>query len=118
MRAVLTSNKNSFAFVIPDSEKTLYCDMLAIPKNAPHKENAYKFINFLLRPHIAAMLTNETLLPNSVSFQHSSLVNKAIRDNPQLFLPSLEKYKLHATKTLAEYREMSSKWVQIIMGRS
>jgi len=34
--------------------------MMGIPKDAPNKENAYKFINYQLRPEIAAAFSNET----------------------------------------------------------
>jgi len=41
---------------------------VAIPKDAPHKENAHIFTNFLLRPEIAAEITNQlytaTVFPN------------------------------------------------------
>jgi putrescine transport system substrate-binding protein len=41
-------------------------DMLAIPADAPHKDNALKFINFLLQPKVMAGITNATLYPNAV----------------------------------------------------
>ena len=114
VRAVVSSKKIQLQFFIPPSEKTLWCDMLAIAKGAPHLKNDYRFINFLLRPDIAARITNETLLPNSVSFQNREFVEKEIQDNPQLFLPHLEHYHLHKTKTLTEYREISERWIRII----
>ncbi len=35
-----------------------WIDCVAIPKNAPHKANAHKFIDFILRPKIALEITN------------------------------------------------------------
>lgn len=117
MKAVKQSKEGKFGFVIPKSEKTLYCDALSIPKGAPHLKNAYTFINFLLRPDIAAMITNETLFPNSVSFVNPDLVNEEIKNSPQLFLTNIEEYHLHKSKNLTEYRQMSEQWIRIIMGK-
>ena len=48
-------------------------DNLAIPKDAPHVEEAYAFIDFLLRPAIAARNTNFTHLANGVLASKSSI---------------------------------------------
>lgn len=42
-------------YVIPKEGSNLWIDSWVIPKNAKHKENAEKFINFLCRPDIAKM---------------------------------------------------------------
>ena len=41
-------------YVIPEEGTNLWVDGWVIPKNAKHKENAEKWINFLCRPDIAA----------------------------------------------------------------
>ncbi|USO02157.1 MAG: extracellular solute-binding protein [Alphaproteobacteria bacterium] len=115
IKAVKFSENKKFKFMIPKDEKNFWCDTLAIVKKAPHLKNAYKFINFLLRPDIAAKITNETLLPNGVSYQYRHLVREDIRNNKQLFLDDIEKYHLHKTMTLKEYREVSENWMRIVM---
>jgi spermidine/putrescine transport system substrate-binding protein len=40
-------------FIYPKDGFEIWVDNFAILKNAPHKENAYKFVNFLMRPDIA-----------------------------------------------------------------
>lgn len=42
-------------FVIPKEGSNVWIDSWVIPKNAEHKENAEKFLNFLCRPDIALM---------------------------------------------------------------
>lgn len=42
-------------YVIPKEGSNIWIDSWVIPKNAQHKENAEKFINFLCRPDIALM---------------------------------------------------------------
>ena len=36
----------------------MWFDMMAIPKDAKHPDNAHKFINFILRPEITAEISN------------------------------------------------------------
>src|SRR5690606_34624707 len=46
------------AYVIPTEGALKWFDLFAIPADAPHVENAYKFIDFMLRADIAAANTN------------------------------------------------------------
>ncbi len=43
----------SLEYVIPEDGTNLWLDSWVIPANAPNKENAEKWINFLCRPDIA-----------------------------------------------------------------
>lgn len=45
-------------YVIPKEGAPMWFDMMAIPKDAKHPDNAHKFINFILRPEIAAEISN------------------------------------------------------------
>jgi putrescine transport system substrate-binding protein len=53
-------------YVTPKEGAEIGFDMLAIPADAPHKDNALAFINFLLQPKVMAGNTNVTLYPNAV----------------------------------------------------
>ena len=46
-------------FVVPDEGAFTYVDNWSVPKAAPQKELAFEFINFLLRPEVAAKAANE-----------------------------------------------------------
>ena len=45
-------------YSIPTEGTILWFDMLAIPKDAPHPENAYAFINFVMTPEVISEITN------------------------------------------------------------
>jgi putrescine transport system substrate-binding protein len=45
-------------YVIPKEGALKWFDLFAIPADAPHPENALKFIDFMMRPDIAAANTN------------------------------------------------------------
>jgi putrescine transport system substrate-binding protein len=42
----------------------LFFDTMAIPKDAPHPENAHKWIDYILRPDVHASLTNAVFYAN------------------------------------------------------
>jgi putrescine transport system substrate-binding protein len=45
-------------YSIPSEGTILWFDMMAIPKDAPHPESAYAFINFVLMPEVIGEITN------------------------------------------------------------
>lgn len=52
--AIYTQRENpDLEYVIPDEGSNIWFDSWVIPKNAPNKENAERFLNFLCRPDIA-----------------------------------------------------------------
>lgn len=51
-------NKN-LDFVYPKEGFIIWVDNFAIPKNPPHLENAYQFLNFMSRPDIAKIMALE-----------------------------------------------------------
>jgi putrescine transport system substrate-binding protein len=58
---------------------------MAIPADAPHPGNALLFINYILRPEVAAGLTNKVFYanPNKASLK---FVQKDIASNPSIFV--------------------------------
>ena len=79
--------------LIPKTGATLFFDTMAIPKDAKNVENAYLFINYILRPEVHASLTNKVFYanPNSASLK---FVKKDIAENKSIFLDAA------ATKTM------------------
>ena len=54
--AIYTQSENSdLVYVVPEEGSNMWIDSWVMPKNAPNKENAEKFLNFLCRPDIALM---------------------------------------------------------------
>lgn len=45
-------------YIIPKSGASMWVDNLCIPRNAPHPEYAYLWLNFMLEPEVAAALSN------------------------------------------------------------
>jgi spermidine/putrescine transport system substrate-binding protein len=58
-------------FIFPKDGFVIWVDNLAIPTNAPHQDNAYAFINFILRPEMGkeVALTSNFSTPNLAARQ-------------------------------------------------
>ncbi|HCU06758.1 MAG TPA: hypothetical protein DIC42_04155 [Holosporales bacterium] len=67
----------NFRYTIPKEGTTLWIDVMAIPVGAPNMKNAYKFVNFMLRPDIAAQLSNATYATTTVT-ESRSHINKEL----------------------------------------
>ena len=84
--AIYTQWENpNLEYVIPKEGSNVWIDSWVIPKNAKHKENAEKFINFICRPDIAKMnfdyITYST--PNEAGRQ--LIEDPALRNSPIAF---------------------------------
>ena len=78
---------------IPKGGATLFFDTMAIPKDAKNVENAHLFINYILRPEVAASLTNKVFYanPNAAS---AKLVKKDVAENKTIFLSAEDKARM------------------------
>ncbi|MDG2526703.1 polyamine ABC transporter substrate-binding protein [Stenotrophomonas sp. HITSZ_GD] len=86
-RAEEAQNGVQVAYSIPKEGAPQWFDMLAIPKDAPHPENAYAFINYLLQPEVAASNTNFIHYANPVP-KATPLVSEEIRNDPTIYPPA------------------------------
>ncbi len=79
--------------LVPQGGATLFFDSMAIPKDAPHSGNAHLFINYILRPEVAASLTNKVFYanPNAASLK---FVKKDVADNKTIFLSDADKQRM------------------------
>jgi putrescine transport system substrate-binding protein len=60
-------------YIAPKEGAQVGFDMLAIPADAPHKDAALAFINFVLRPEVMAGITTVTHYPNAVPASRSMI---------------------------------------------
>jgi putrescine transport system substrate-binding protein len=77
-------NGVEIAYLLPREGAPVLMDNLAILKGAPHIAEAYQFIDFLLRPEIAARNTNFTHAANGVRAS-KPLVDKNISGNKSVY---------------------------------
>ena len=71
-------------YSIPSEGTVIWFDMMAIPADAKNVENAHKFINYILRPQVAADITNYVWYsnPNKAA---NELVDPEIFEDPAIY---------------------------------
>jgi putrescine transport system substrate-binding protein len=87
--------------LIPKGGATLFFDTMAIPKDAKNVENAHLFINYILRPEVAASLTNKVFYanPNRASLKS---VKKDVAENKTIFLSEADKARMTAPNAVPQ----------------
>jgi spermidine/putrescine transport system substrate-binding protein len=74
-------------FVVPKEGAMKQSDTLAIPKGAPHPENALKFINYILDAKVGAEISKTIQYP-SPNAAAVALMPDSYKDNPVIFPPA------------------------------
>jgi len=85
-RAREAGNEVVIAFRVPKEGAMMSVDMLGVPADARHPENAMRFIDYLLRPAVIADITNAVSYPNP-NLPATALVKPEIRNDPAVYPP-------------------------------
>jgi putrescine transport system substrate-binding protein len=117
-RAREADNGIDIDYTIPKEGTFMSLDNLAIPKDAPHVEEAYALIDFLLRPAIAARNTNFTHLANGVLASKSS-IGKDIAENKSIYPDAATMLRLFAVANHdpAARKTIIREWARIKTGK-
>lgn len=78
------AQQTEIAYFIPKEGADMWFDSMAIPADAPNKENAYAFINFMQRPEVAAKNTNFVSYANG-NLASQKLITPEILGNPNIY---------------------------------
>ncbi len=112
----------NLVYVLPREGSLLWFDCIAIPRDAPHPEEAYTFIRFLMDPKIAARITNHAYSMTTIK-RSTQWVRASIRDNPNVWIGTQQLQTLHLNhvpKTKRDF-EVSEKqnrlWAEIRLDR-
>jgi putrescine transport system substrate-binding protein len=83
-RALEAGNGVKIRYFIPREGAVAGLDLLSIPADAPHPENAHKWLNYLMRPRVMADISNVLKYPNGnkASLQ---FVHEAIKNDPAIY---------------------------------
>lgn len=88
-------------YFVPREGGVLWCDNLAIPAKAPHRDLAEKFINFILDPEVGARLSNynQYATPNEAA---KAFINKDDLANPAIYPPDEMMAKMEFVNDIGE----------------
>jgi len=98
-RAAEAGVEVNLAYSVPREGSVFWFDGIFIPADAPHPENAHRFIDFLLRPKVIAAITNETRYANAVPASRPFLLPEIFADPAIYPTPEIVKL-LQLTHTL------------------
>jgi putrescine transport system substrate-binding protein len=117
-RAREAENGINIDYAIPKEGAPVFLDNLAILRDAPHVEEAYAFIDFLLRPGIAARNTNYTHLANGV-LASKPAIDKNISGNKSIY-PSaavMQRLFVPGNRDPATQKLIAREWTRIKTGK-
>jgi putrescine transport system substrate-binding protein len=117
-RAAEAGNDVVVKYLIPREGAVMFFDMLAIPADAKHVKNAHLFIDYLLRPDVAAKNTNFVNFANSNAASFSQ-VNEEIRNDPGIYPAEAIKPKLvpDLAESSAFTRLLTRSWTRFKTGQ-
>ncbi|RZT93824.1 polyamine ABC transporter substrate-binding protein [Rivibacter subsaxonicus] len=85
-RAIDGKTGQKIEALIPKTGGILFFDVMVVPVDAPHPDNAHKFINYMMRPEVAAGLTNKVFYANPVA-DSKKHIKPEVANNPTVFPP-------------------------------
>jgi putrescine transport system substrate-binding protein len=117
-RAAEAKNNVEIRYTIPDGRAQMWFDNLAIPKDAPHVDEAHAFINYLQNPHVAAKNTNFVAYPNG-NLASQQYIDKAILNDPTIYPPPQTMARLYtiSANDARTQRVMNRLWTRVKTGR-
>ena len=105
-------------YFIPKGGAPAWFDLMVIPKDAPHPEEALAFINYIETPKVHAAITNTMFYPNA-NKEARQYVVKDVADNPMIYPPAEVSKTLYVIKALPLniQRLQNRMWSELKSGR-
>ena len=117
-RAAEAGKETDIRYVIPREGALMWFDTLAIPADAEHPGNAHAFIDYLLRPDVAAANSNFVYYATA-NTAALDLLDAELRDDAGIFPPPEVKERLqpNLAKSADFTRALNRSWTRFVTGR-
>jgi putrescine transport system substrate-binding protein len=117
-RAAEAGKEIDIRYVIPREGALMWFDTLAIPADAEHPGNAHAFIDYLLRPEVAAANSNYVYYATA-NTAALDLLDPELRDDAGIFPPPEVKERLqpNLAKSAEFTRSLNRSWTRFVTGR-
>ncbi len=117
-RAAEAANNVNIAYSIPKEGALIWLDSFAIPADAPHPAEAHEFINFMLRPEIAARNSNFVNYANG-NQAAQELLDEKVRADPAVYPDETVLGNLYTTTPSdpRTQREVTRIWTEVKTGQ-
>jgi putrescine transport system substrate-binding protein len=116
-RAAEAKNGIEIGYAIPQEGAQMWFDNLAIPKDAPHTAEAYAFIDYLLRPEVAAKNSNFISYANG-NLASQKFIDKSVLDDRGVYPDATTMQKLYTVSARDQraQRAINRLWTRIKTG--
>ncbi len=117
-RAAEAGKELDIRYVIPREGALMWFDTLAIPADAAHPNNAHAFIDYLLRPDVAAANSNYVNYATA-NTEALALVNDELRNDTGIYpTPEVkERLQPNLAKSAEFTRSLNRAWTRFVTGR-
>jgi putrescine transport system substrate-binding protein len=105
-------------YFVPKEGSVLWIDMLAIPKDAPDRESAYAFMNYMMTPQVIADVSNFKRFANA-NAAAQSLVLADVRNDSNIYPPPdlLRQLPVELADTPEQSRVITRMWQKFKTGQ-
>lgn len=116
-RAAEAGIEMNLAYYVPKTGAPAWFDLWAMPADAPNVDNAYAFLDFMLRPEVIAACTNYTGYAN-VNKAANAFVDPAILGDPAVYPDAETLSRLFTPKPQSEEqdRAITRAWTAVKAG--
>jgi putrescine transport system substrate-binding protein len=117
-RALEADNGVDIGYIIPKEGALMWFDTFVIPKDAPHPEEAHAFINYMLKPEVAAKNSNYVYYANG-NLASQPLLNEDVIGDPAIYPDEETMGRLFTTTTYDQETQnlITRLWSEIKAGR-
>jgi putrescine transport system substrate-binding protein len=117
-RAVEARNGVEIGYAIPKEGAQMFFDNLAIPKDAKHVAEAHAFIDYLLRPEVAARNTNLVAYANG-NLASQKFIDKSVLEDKNIYPDAATMDRLYTVNARDQksQRLVNRLWTKIKTGR-
>ncbi|MFC3395905.1 spermidine/putrescine ABC transporter substrate-binding protein PotF [Brenneria rubrifaciens] len=117
-RAQEAKNGVNVHYSIPKEGALAFFDVFTMPADAKNVDEAYQFLNYLLKPDVIANISNHVYYA-SANKESVSLVNEEVRNNPGIYPPENVRAKLFTLKVQSPQidRTRTRAWTRVKSGK-
>ena len=117
-RAAEAKNGITIAYAIPKEGAQMWFDNFAIPRDAPHVAEAYAFINYMLKPEVAARNTNLISYANG-NLASQKFIARSVLEDRSIYPDEATMRRLYTVgaRNQKAQRLINRLWTRIKTGR-
>jgi putrescine transport system substrate-binding protein len=106
------------AYSVPKQGALIWVDSFAIPKDAPNRDHAHAFINYMMKPEVVARASNAVFYPNA-NKDSDKFVSAEVKTDRGIYPPPEVLVTLFAVSPYdqASQRALNRSWTRVKRGK-